>query len=46
MKVVESEPLLFSSKNTQVIGGTADVKDEEKVFDSFLNMNQATMLNI
>ena len=46
IKMVETEKLLYSTNSDELMKVEPDLKDEEKVFDSFLNMNQATMLNI
>ena len=46
IKYVQGEKLLFSTNTDEMVSMPFDSKQQQKVFDSFLNMNQATMLNI
>lgn len=44
--LIENERLLYSTRDNELGPSTSELEDEKKVFDSFLDMNQATMLNI
>ena len=46
IRIAEEERLLYSTNVDELGTLPSDPKEEEKVFDSFLNMSQATMLNI
>lgn len=43
---IEKEPLLYSTRGNEAVPSGGELEEEKKVFDSFLDMNQATMLNI
>ena len=43
---METEPLLHATRGNDPLNAKPDLKEEEKVFDSFLDMTHATMLNI
>lgn len=47
VRIIEAEDLLFASSKGKVDASmNENTEDEKKVFDSFLDMNHATMLNI
>lgn len=47
VRIIETEDLLFASSKGKIDASmNENTEDEKKVFDSFLDMNHATMLNI